>query len=671
MNIKILDSWLREYLKTKATPGKIAEALSLTSVSVERLEKYRSSSQVAGWSKAKAMTPGMVEREDYIYDIEVTTNRPDLMSVVGLAREAAAVLPQFDIKAEFIKPKLTKPKTVKEALSITIKNSPSLVNRVLAVIIEVDLKQSPQYIKERLESSGIRALNSIIDVTNYVMREIGHPTHVFDYDRLPSKKLIIREAKKGEKIKTLDGKEHVLRDGDIVADNGNGEIVDLLGIMGTENSVVANDTKRILFFLDNNEPSHIRKTSMRLGIRTEAAVLNEKGVDPELAMEALLAGIELYKEVANGKLMSDIVDIYSNKPTTKKITVSSEKINSVIGINIPIETSLEILEKLGFKTEIQGKNLSVKVPSWRNNDVNIEEDIIEEIARVYGYYKLPDVLPPLTGAEAYRESLDPFYWEKRAKNALKYLGLDEVYTYSLVSETLLECPTKEALTIANPLIEDMAFLRKTLVPSLLRVISENPNCNEIKIFELANVYLSKTNSLPKEYLALGGIVKKENVNFYEVKGIVEALLSDLGIKNLNFKERQSGGLGTDIYIDQEFLGEIEVLENNLADFELNFELILKNVSLKKVYKPIPKYPPVIEDVRISTPENVTHKQIVSLIKKESKLVYDISLIDVYEDKKTFRITYLDPTKNLTAEEVSKERQKIYSALEKELGAKIV
>ena len=258
MNIKILDSWLRDYVKTPVTAKEIAEKLSLTSVSVERLERYH---------------------DDYIYEIEVTTNRPDLMSVVGLARETATILKHLGIKAEFIPLKLTKPNTKGLANLIEIKNDPKLVHRICAVVMEVQIKESPGFLKERLETSDIRSLNNLIDITNYVMRTVGHPAHVFDFDRLDTKTLTIREARNGEKIQTLDGKEYKLYGGEIIAVNDKHEIVDLLGIMGLQDSVVTKETKRILYFIDNNDKSRIRKASMSLGIRTEAAILNEKGLD--------------------------------------------------------------------------------------------------------------------------------------------------------------------------------------------------------------------------------------------------------------------------------------------------------------------------------------------------------------------------------------------------------
>lgn len=650
MNIKILDSWLREYLKTSAKPEKIAEALSLTSVSVERIEKYGN---------------------DYIYNIEVTTNRPDLMSVVGLAREASVSLPRFGVKATFNPIKIEKPKDkITETLPINIQNDPSLVNRICAVVMEVNIKNSPKYIKERLETAGIRSINNLIDVSNYVMREVGHPTHVFDYDRLTTYALKIRPSQKGEKIITLDKKEHILQGEDIVADNGKDEIVDLLGVMGTDNSVVTDKTKRILFFIDNNEPSHIRETSMSLSIRTEAATLNEKGVDPELSMTALLRGIQLYQKIADGKMASEIIDIYPNKVKITPVSVDLSKIEKVIGVNISVKETVEMLQGLGFKVVIEKDKLKVEPPTWRAKDIQIKEDIIEEIARLHGYHLLPSILPPLTSVEPYHMEKSEFYWEKRVKDALKYFGFTEVYTYSMVSENLFEGPINDAVALANPLTEDMAYLRRTLVPSLLQAMRENKNREDLKIFEIANVYEKVDNNLPKETLKFAGVFKRNNVSFLEVKGLIEQLFNDIGIKNYNFKKRENEEEGAGIYIGKEFMGEIEILDNNLIDFELDFEIILKYVSLKKVYKPIPKFPPIIEDIRLSLNPKVTYEEITSLIKETSKLVVDVSLLDVYEGKKTFRITYQHPDKNLTTEEVAKIREKIITVLEKELDVKI-
>lgn len=650
MNIKILDSWLREYLKTKATPKQIGEYLSLTSCSVERLEPFG--------------------KNDFIYDIEVTTNRPDLMSVVGVAREAAAVLPQFDITAKFDEPRYKEPQKIKGQKTIEIVNDAKLVNRICAVVMEVNIKESPQWLKDRIESGDIRSLNNLVDITNYVMREIGHPTHVFDFDRLETKKLIIRKSEKGERIVTLDKKEHVLQGGDIVADNGKGEIVDLLGVMGTLNSVVTEKTKRILFFIDDNNPSRIRKTSMSLAIRTDAAILNEKGVDPESSMHALQRGIGLYQDLANGELISNIIDLYPNKPKKKTVLVTQEKIEKLVGVPISLEKAGKILGSLGFSVKTNKNELLVQVPSWRLDDIETPEDLIEEIARIFGYHNIPNILPPASHVKAYDLEKDQFYWEQRAKEALKYWGFTETHTYAFVSEDLFQGPIEDAVTLSNPLNEELLYMRNALVPSLLQVLSENKTREEVKIFEIANVYIKKRGDLPEEIQKLAAVTKSQDVTFFHVKGYIQQLSADFEIHNLKFKKLREAGIGADVYIGNSHLGEIEQLEKNVFSFEINFDILVKYARLKKIYTPIPKYPPILEDIALIIDAKHTTGAIIEFIKEQHSLVKNVSLLDQYKDTRTFHIVYQHPEKNLTNEEVSIIREKILSALAKKFNAKL-
>ncbi len=646
MNIKIVDSWLREFLDTKASSSEIAKELSLTSVSVERTEKVEN---------------------DLVYEIEVTTNRPDLMSVQGIAREAATVLKEQGIEAKYAEPKEFKIKPGDISFPIEIINDPELVNRVLAVVLEVKIGQSPDKISKRLEASGIRSLNNVIDVTNYIMREVGHPCHVFDFDLIATKKMIIRRSKKDEVVTTLDGKQYRLMGDDIVADDGNGQIIDLLGVMGTQNSVVQDNTKRIIFFLDNNNPQNIRKTSMSLGIRTEAAVINEKGIDPELAMEAFERGIKLYEEIAEGKVISKVLDIYPNKASVNLIKVTFEKINSLIGIEISPSKSKEILEKLGFEVKMLKDGIEVKTPTIRP-DVKIEEDVIEEIARVYGYHKLPSIIPTFLNNKEVPFA-NNFYFEKKVKNALKYWGFNEVYTYSLISEDLYDGPIEKAIKLKNPLSDEMVFLRNSLIPSLLSVVEENKKRDEIKIFEIANVYEKKSKDLPVEHLTLGLVIKKRNVLFFEAKGIVEALFIDLGIKNFKFKNRTEGP-GAEILINSEKVGYIEILNTNLVNFEIKFNDVLKHANLKKIYKPLAKFPPVVEDLTLIVDDGINTETLIEEIQMQSDLISDVSLKDQYELSKTFHIVYQAEDRNLTNEEVSEIREKIISSIQKRFKATV-
>lgn len=646
MNIKILDSDLRKHLKTKATPSEIAEKLSLTSVAIEKLEKLG---------------------DDTIYEIEITTNRPDLFCVLGIAREAAAILPSFGISAEFIPLKLQKPVEGKEDL-IEIKNDPKLVNRICAVVMDVKIGKSLKEITDTLEASDIRSLNNLIDITNYIMRITGHPSHVFDFNRLNTKTLEIKEASRGDRIETLDGKDYVLNGGEIIAVDDNKRIVDLLGIMGLENSVVNNDTRRILFFLDNNEKRHIREASMNLGIRTEAAVLNEKGIDPNLTEDAFFYGIELFEKLANGKIIGKIIDIYENKPKEKEIEVSFGKVDKIIGVKIDPEKASKALKALGFENILTKTSIKATVPSFRTNDVEIEEDIIEEIARCYGYHNLPSILPPTLDPETAHSFVDEFYFEQKIKNGLKYWGFLETYTYSFVSENLFDGPIEAAVTVANPLTEEFVYMRNTLIPSLLEVIKNNKSFDNVMIFEIANVYKKRANDLPDEIRTLSAIVKNKSINFYEVKGIIEQLINDLGIKNLSFKKSVKSGIGASLFIEKDYLGEIEVLDNNLIDFELNFKLLLKYAKVNKIFKTFAKYPPITEDLSIIASSDVKTDDLIIGIKAQGKLIVDVTLKDSFQDSRTFHIVYQDPDKNLTNEEVAKIRNKIITALSNKFKA---
>lgn len=649
MDIKILDSHLREYLHTDAKPKDIAKAVSLTSASIERIEPYG---------------------KDFVYSAEITTNRPDMVSVYGLAREAAAVLPSFGFSAKLVPLKL--PEVVcetKEKQTIQVTNDDTLVRRVMGVVIELAKGESPQYIKDRLEAAGIRPLNNLIDVTNYVMLEIGHPTHAFDYDRLITKKLIIRPSKKGEKVVTLDKKEHILQGGDIVADNGKGEIIDLLGVMGTANSVVTEDTKRILFFLDNNDPWKIRKTSMGLSIRTEAAALNEKGVDPELAGVALKRGVALYKEMG-GKVASNVIDIYPGKGKQTTVKVTLQQISKTMGVEVKERLAIKILTDLGFAVEENSGTLTVRVPSWREGDIAIPEDVVEEVARLYGYHNIPTQLPPFTHHTFYHQQDNQFFWEAKVKDAYKYWGFTEVYTYSMVSEVMLEGPLEEAVTLANPLDSEHVHMRSTLTPSLLQIIAENKAREDVAIFELANTYTKKKGEkLPVETRTLAFALKGNGGNFAHAKGIVEQLLQELGIQNEVYKDSDMGGIGASVYAGKQLIGTIEVMDSNLVTAELNFEKLVSHATLQKVFKPLSKYPAVTQDLAFVLDEKVKTGDVIDEIKFTDRLIVAVELLDAYESSRTFHIVYQDPERNLTTSEVGDIRKKIISSVEKKFKGK--
>lgn len=644
MDIKILDSHLRKFLKTDAKPVDLARMMSLTSVSIERIHEIEN---------------------DFVYDIEITTNRIDLASAVGIAREASAILPTFGVKAEFIPPRLSRPKEG-NTTQLTIENNDAQIYRTLGVVMEVSIHESREEIKKTLEAEDVRSLNNVIDITNYVMKTIGHPTHVMDYDRIGTGKIVIKGAKNGDQITTLDGKTYALDAGDLVATDGTDRIIDLIAIMGLENSVVTESTKRIVFFLDNANPHQIRKTSMRQGIRTDAAQINEKSLDPNLAYDALLYGIELFEKECGGKVVSPIIDIYSHKRDLPEVSVSYEKITAVVGIDVDIKQSAEVLERLGFRVELRKEHMNVRVPSFRAHDVTIPEDIIEEIARTYGYHNIPSQLPPLTSIQTVNQDTNVFFWEKKIKDMMKYWGYTETYTYSLVDKHLL-ANENEALRLSNPLQEDAAYLRTALTPSLLEALENNKKHGSMKLFEIANIYKKRDGDLPDEQIHFAGIIKHPAVSFFEVKGLLEQLAHESRVSKLHFKQSDTE---ISVLIDKTGIGSISIHSPQIISWEINLALFLEYATSKKVYKPLTKFPGIHEDLSVIIDANTSTKDILELITSHDPLIQAVSLTDRYNDSRTFHITYQSNEKNLTNADIMSVRESLISKLKKQHNATI-
>ncbi|HLE48600.1 MAG TPA: phenylalanine--tRNA ligase subunit beta [Patescibacteria group bacterium] len=636
MDILISDNWLREFLITKATPKQIEKYISLCGPSIEKVEKIGS---------------------DFVYHVEITTNRIDTVGIYGFARECAAILPRFGISAKLKKQNTKKPQTVGNKLPFTIINKEKLVYRAMGVVLsDIKNRQTPEWMKKRLEVSGLRSLNALVDVTNYIMLELGQPSHAFDYDKIKNAKFVIRESSKGEKVTSFDGKTYSLPGGDIVFDDGDGEIIDLPGIIGTKNSVVDGNTKRIFFFIDNNDPVRIRNTSMTLGIRTVAAMINEKGVDPMLSEDALLRGIELYKNICKVKVDSKIYDEYLVKPKVTKIDLVDEFINKRLGIAIAKDDITKYLTSLGFGCLWKGNRLSVTVPSFRLNDVKIPEDIVEEVARIYGYHNLPSNLMEGKIPDPLFKSGLPFEW--KIKNILKALGGNEMFTLSLVSDKLTD--NKSSLELKNPLGSDTKYLRNNLKNSLLEAVQSNKGqYDNIFLYELSNVYIPKKDELPEEKLTLGMVF--DGYRYTSVKGIIETFLS----KELKIEfeiEMESNYKIFNINAGKAILGYFEIMDDGKIVIELYVPELL---SLEKDYisfDPISKHPPQIEDLTITQKAGFLYKDIVAKILKSDKRVNRIEYVGKYKDNITLKIYYLDENKTLEDGEIEEIRKKILKSL---------
>jgi len=671
MNILIPDSWLREYLRTKATPKQIAESLSLCSQSVERIIK---------------------EGNDFIYEIEITNNRPDCLAVYGIARELAVILPRFGIPAKLKELKGEKLKINsrnKFPLKVKITNE-SLCPRFTALVFdEVKMAPSPKIVQERLKKCGIRALNNVVDISNYLMLEIGQPMHTFDYDKIGDARMILREAKEGEEIITLDNQKRVLPKGAIVIEDGRKRLIDLCGIMGGENSAVDQNTKRVLLFIQTYDPMRIRRACQNLSFWTEAALRFEKGIDPEGVMLAMEKAAEMFQTNCQAKIASDLVDIYPHPPKTKTIKLELALIEKIIGVKISRNEAKNILKSLGFSLIASGPSaLTFSVPHWRNGDISIPEDLVEEVARLYGYHKIPDALP--FGLLQTTEET-PFFWQDKIKNCLKYLGFSEIVSYSLISENLLKnvgLDPKNCLKVSNPLSLDWVFLRPTLIPSLLEALAKNQdNFPEARLFELANVYLPQDReNLPREIPML--TAGQTGDKFLELKGVLEALLDDLGIRDYKFaplslthkNEVFNPAKSAQIFIGGApigILGEIKMsvfrsfgITSKVVVFDIEFNSLIRYSSKIKRYTPIPLYPPIIEDLAFVTPEKVLLEDLVQLIKSSSSIIQSVKLLDIHENTKTLRIFYQHPTKTLSDKEIKAIREKIIERAKKELGVRI-
>jgi len=660
MNILIPDSWLRDYLKTKATPKQIKEYLSLCGPSIERINEVG---------------------DEIVYDIEITGNRPDVISVSGVAREASVILPRFGIQAEFLHdPYIIKNRIspVKKHKELHIETNKQLSPRFTAVVLDgIKNGKSPQRMQKLLTLAGMRPINCVVDITNYLMKAFGQPVHAFDFNQiLPNTKGIptmrVRVSKKGEHITTLDGKTHTLPGGDIVIEDGSGRLIDLCGIMGGSVSHITEQTTEMVLFVQTYNPAYIRKTSMALSHRTEAAALFEKDIDTQLVMPTILKGIELLEKYSNGSVASILYDIYPSPYTPYIVSVSKKKIDTYIGESLSDDIISKTLKPLGLVPNISDSVISVTVPSYRR-DITIDVDIIEEIARIYGYHliktKLPSTEPPMVFE-------DPILKEELSiKHTLKNWGYTEVLTYSMLSEEQIAqfgFSRDKLYTISNPLTSEWIYMRPSLIPGILQVIRQNlMQRTDVSIFELSMVYKYKPHSLPEEQPIL--IVGKSGSEFQKLKGLAETIFEDYGISF----PKEVGYIPPWYLVDRclslgayGFIGEVSPelvtrigITKPITILELDFQKLCSHKISYKQYKPIPKYPASFEDLALVVPDRTLIGPIIHDIKKIDPMIVDVTLLDQYENTRTFHITYQTEKRNLTSEDIHPIRERILNMVE--------
>lgn len=631
---------------------------------------------------------------DALIEFEITSNRPDCRSIIGIAREAAVTLGK-----ELKYPQITVNGSDEE-MKFEIDVQTALCKRYCGKVIkDVKVGPSPYWMQRRLIEAGMRPINNIVDITNYVMLELGQPLHAFDLEDIKYNKMIVKLAQEGEKFTTLDGVERTLTSDMLVIGNKD-KTLDLAGIMGGENSEVKDNTTSIFLEGASFAKENIRATSKKLGLRTEASSRFEKGIDVNLTEAAVNRACQLIEELGCGTVLNGMLDYYPKKEEVQKITANPERINKLLGVNVPMDQFINILERLEFKCNlISSDKLELEVPSFRL-DICEDADILEEVARIYGYENIPSATLEGNATAGVKTNKQKFMDNVKSNSIA--VGLNEILTYSFVSPRGVDKlnlaeddERREFVKIINPLGEETSVMRTTLIPNMLDVISTNLShkVEEVYAFECGNTFRPQE-GLPVETKKLSiGMYGKE-VDFFSIKGAVETILTNVGFdgyevepetKNLTFHPGRCAKLVYNNICIGTF-GELhpDVLENydlnqRVYVAEIDIDLVFENLNNSKVYNPLPKYPATTRDIALLVKDEVFVKQIEDIIKANgSDILESYQLFDVYKGAQieeghksiAYSITYRSKDKTLTDEDVARVHDKIVSELSEKLNANL-
>ncbi|HIH7839397.1 TPA: phenylalanine--tRNA ligase subunit beta [Staphylococcus aureus] len=649
-----------------------------------------SESQVPGTDTLQALY-----LDDQVMEFDLTPNRADALSMIGTAYEVAALY----------NTKMTKPETTSnelelsanDELTVTIENEDKVPYYSARVVHDVTIEPSPIWMQARLIKAGIRPINNVVDISNYVLLEYGQPLHMFDQDAIGSQQIVVRQANEGEKMTTLDDTERELLTSDIVITNGQTPIA-LAGVMGGDFSEVKEHTSNIVIEGAIFDSVSIRHTSRRLNLRSESSSRFEKGIATEFVDEAVDRACYLLQTYANGKVLKDRVSSGELGAFITPIDITADKINRTIGFDLSQNDIVTIFNQLGFDTEINDDVITVQVPS-RRKDITIKEDLIEEVARIYGYDDIPSTLPVFEKVTS-GQLTDRQYKTRMVKEVLEGAGLDQAITYSLVSKedaTAFAMQQRQTIDLLMPMSEAHASLRQSLLPHLIEAASYNVarKNKDVKLFEIGNVFFANgEGELPDQVEYLSGILtgdyvvnqwqgKKETVDFYLAKGVVDRVSEKL---NLEFSYRRADidglhpGRTAEILLENKVVGFIGELHPTLAAdndlkrtyvFELNFDALMA-VSVGYInYQPIPRFPGMSRDIALEVDQNIPAADLLSTIHAHGgNILKDTLVFDVYQGehlekgKKSIaiRLNYLDTEETLTDERVSKVQAEIEAAL---------
>ncbi|OGN95944.1 MAG: phenylalanine--tRNA ligase subunit beta [Chloroflexi bacterium RBG_13_51_18] len=643
---------------------------------------------------------------DTVLDIDITTNRPDCLSVTGIAHEVAAICGQKTNIAEVSYEETGEP--IEKQASVEIIDSELCPRYCASLITNVTIKESPAWLQERLIAGGQRPINNIVDITNYVMLEYGQPLHSFDYEKLRGKKIIVRRAKDSEKFYTLDENERELTS-DMLVIGDSERTVAIAGVMGGLNSDVTEETTSILLEAASFNAASLHYTSHHLGLTSEASTRFERGISAGLTIPALKHATQLIAELGGGKAAKGIIDVYPGKKELQPITFTAEKVKRVLGVEYSVDQILRALKALDIDCKADGTKVTGTAPYWRS-DIRLDVDLIEEVARVHGYEKIPTTL--------FRDTIpvpdqNPELTLKKAiGRGLAGMGFQEVMTYTLTSLDMMSkvyaephIPEPKPVHIANPMTEEQEYLRSSLRGNLLATLTANRRHEEggIALFEVGKVFVGRGNDLPDEPEILCGVMNgrrveqswlggESNYDFQDVKGVTEGLFRYLGIE-VSFENSSDEGLhparqaavtaqknGKKIKLG--VIGEVHPkvadafeIEGTVCVFEISLRALLPLAAHVKMYKPIPRFPSIVRDMALVIDADITNQRILDIIKSFS-LIREVELFDVYAGKQVaagkkslaYRLVYQSSDHTLTDEEVNKVQEQVLARLTKELGA---
>jgi len=645
---------------------------------------------------------------DVIFDLDVTPNRPDWLSIISIAREIAALtgeslrLPSIHWKELG--------ESIDSLVSVDIADPDACPRYCASLINGIKIAPSPGWLQQRLNSCGMRPINNVVDVTNYVMLEYGQPLHAFDYHKLRGRQIIIRRAGNGENITTIDGTERALKP-DILVIADKEEAVAVAGIMGGLDSEVTGRTDAILLESANFNQAAIRRGCSHFQLQSEASIRFDKGLNSELPLLPLKRATQLLLELAGGRAAKGIIDVYPRKSGSKLISLTAREVERLSGLKVNIDGIRKVLKALGFECQEgdSGSKISVSVPYWRS-DVKCSADLVEEVVRIIGYEKIPITRlgSPLPQQESQLSpSAQQGNLKEKLRNILAGFGFQEILTYSLVSLEKLQklSPKLELkippLKVVNPMTKEQEFLRTSLRAGLLSTLAHNQKFEQagIRLFEIGRVFLPRGKDLPEEKEMLCAVLSgprpelswhtdKKMLDFFDAKGVVENLLNRLGLKasfGIGDDEILFPGSGANIIVEDDMVGIVGdvhprvtqafELSNTICLIEIDLEKLLARLSRTKEYQPITRFPAVTRDIALVIDEKMSYRSVENII-QSFPLVTQVTLFDLYrgkqipEGKKSFaiRIIYQSPNHTLTDEEVDQTQEQMLNKLYQELGA---